>query len=378
MDYSTFDVVQQGVLRWSKSKIYGDDKDSFTSFPSENYFGMSGNFGRINGLYFSSARMYVLLEKFIGYIPIRERSVVNGSSGGLVIGETGEFERLEDASKAIGCSHRFGVIPVKDGILWFDKVNNAFYQIIGDKFGICQQLTSYYRKLGIVDWKEYDWWLSNAGIIGGFEKDTGLAYISIKDPDFYTTKGNPDRSEGQPDSIQVWNPGPSATICYYPDEDYVNGLISIRPTGYLQFGGKLFTAADNVLYVHNLPTSKQGEFYGTVYGSKLSFILSDANHLDKVWDHWVMLGNQIPPTRMTYTTEDATIMEEIATGMRITNRYIDYQGGRYYGSMPVEGKPNEGRRLYGDTILIEIEFDNSLNVKAFVKEFLFEYREVMK
>jgi hypothetical protein len=71
-------------------------------------------------------------------------------------------------------------------------------------------------------------------------------------------------------------------------------------------------------------------------------------------------------------------MEEIATGMRITNRYIDYQGGRYYGSMPVEGKPNEGRRLYGDTILIEIEFDNSLNVKAFVKEFLFEYREVMK
>lgn len=113
--------------RWAGPKTLGEGTDSFRIFPQNQFRDLDGNKGQINNVRNRDGKVFFWQDHAIGYLPMLERQVINGSIGDATqLGVSGVIDRFDNFNTYFGNQHKFGLIETEYGFAWFDFRRRAF------------------------------------------------------------------------------------------------------------------------------------------------------------------------------------------------------------------------------------------------------------
>ncbi len=114
-------------VRWAGAKTLGETIDSFRTFPQDQFRDLDGNKGQINNVRNRDGKVFFWQDHSIGYLPILERQIINGSIGEATqLGVSGVIDRFDNFNTYFGNQHKFGLIETEYGFAWFDFRRRAF------------------------------------------------------------------------------------------------------------------------------------------------------------------------------------------------------------------------------------------------------------
>lgn len=187
-------------IRFAGEKFPGELKNSFRDFATLDYKDTDGQGGEINNLRTKDGRSIVWQNKIISTVPILERQLLGGASGGeTTIGTGGVVDRFDPLNSYFGNQHQHGLTETEFGFVWFDMrrkavvaldmssgiaeiskvegLNNFFNEIIVDNIGSTIQPTP----LNSTTFSETsDRPLMGVGITGVYDPKLKMTYLTFK------------------------------------------------------------------------------------------------------------------------------------------------------------------------------------------------------
>jgi hypothetical protein len=114
-------------VRFAGQKFPGETTDSFRIFNINDYKDTDGQGGEINNLKTKDGRTVVWQNKIINTVPLLERQLMPGTTGGaLNIGTGGVVDRFDPINSYFGNQHQWGLTETEYGFAWFDMRRKAF------------------------------------------------------------------------------------------------------------------------------------------------------------------------------------------------------------------------------------------------------------
>lgn len=201
--FSYRQIEDEGVVNFpnqiiiSKTKILGEDVDSWTNITLASAFDLDGDKGKLNAIRKINNDLYCFQDSGISRLLYNSRVQVNTSDGvPIEIANSAKLQDKQYLSDSIGCQNKWAIKSTPQGIYFVDTYNGELYKI-NDK-GITpisqNKLKNYFTKLSSNIWSpslwnyntvedfvdsiklEYDSTTSDLYIIS---KDTALAYNEL-------------------------------------------------------------------------------------------------------------------------------------------------------------------------------------------------------
>ena len=181
----------------SKTKVLGEDIDSWTNITLASVFDLDGDKGKLNAIRKINNDLYCFQDSSISRLLYNSRVQVNTSDGiPIEIANSSKLQDKQYLSDSIGCQNKWAIKSTPSGIYFVDTYNSELYRI-NDK-GITpisqNKFKNYFTKLSSNVWSpslwdynnteefvdsiklEYDSTTSDLYIIN---KDTALAYNEL-------------------------------------------------------------------------------------------------------------------------------------------------------------------------------------------------------
>jgi hypothetical protein len=200
----------------SNKKINGELTDNWTIFKLDNFIDVDSTYGKLNILENYNNTLYFWQDKGFGALSVNTRSLISdNSTSQLVLGTGGVLDRYDYIDNSMGSISQFGLITGKDGLYWYDTLNNVFCKYKGsvESLSKIKGIQSYLNNfgdqsticIGVPDNKytECIFTLINGNnqkvtfayneIIGAFTSTYSYlptVYLSSYDQHYYTTKDN--------------------------------------------------------------------------------------------------------------------------------------------------------------------------------------------
>ena len=238
----------------SDKKINGENSDSWTKFRVNNFIDVDSKYGGINSLLLYNTYLLYWQDKAFGMLSVNQRSLLQDNNPGvLTLGTGGILDRFDYISTDVGNMSQFGIMQGKDGVYWFDTLNNTFYKYNGQ--------TNPLSKL-----KGIQSYLNNFS-------DKSTLCIGAYDNKFNEV------------IFTLTNSVPTQfTISYNEMIDAFISIYSFNPSIYIQAYDNTFSTSEdnNTLYLHN--NGDKATFYETIYKSNIRFVVNDNYSTTKVFD----------------------------------------------------------------------------------------------
>lgn len=201
--FSYRQIEDEGVVNFpnqitiSKTKVLGEDVDSWTNITLASIFDLDGDKGKLNAIRKINNDLYCFQDSGISRLLYNSRVQVNTSDGvPIEIANSSKLQDKQYLSDSIGCQNKWAIKSTPQGIYFVDTYNGELYKI-NDK-GITpisqNKFKNYFTKLSSNVWSpslwnydntekfvdsiklEYDSTTSDLYIIN---KDTALAYNEL-------------------------------------------------------------------------------------------------------------------------------------------------------------------------------------------------------
>lgn len=196
-------IEDEGVVNFpnqitiSKTKVLGEDVDSWTNITLASVFDLDGDKGKLNAIRKINNDLYCFQDSGISRLLYNSRVQINTSDGvPIEIANSAKLQDKQYLSDSIGCQNKWAIKSTPQGIYFVDTYNGELYKI-NDK-GITpisqNKFKNYFTKLSSNIWSpslwnyntaedfvdsiklEYDSTTSDLYIIN---KDTALAYNEL-------------------------------------------------------------------------------------------------------------------------------------------------------------------------------------------------------
>ena len=110
-------------IAYSKTKVSGEIKDSFKSFPMFNFHDVEGSYGAINRIFNYQDEIYVLQDNAFCKLLVNPRTLIQTETGTEIYTGTGDtIENHQYITTKYGSRHRFSVV-FSDTSVYFVDVN---------------------------------------------------------------------------------------------------------------------------------------------------------------------------------------------------------------------------------------------------------------
>ena len=234
----------------SKTKIPGENIDSWTDFLVNENMDLDGKYGPINAVVNSKDEVYVLQDSAVAKIAINPRIQTSGSDGvSIELGTGGILHDYEYKTTKSGCLNKWGVISSGNGFYYVDILNKAIVQYKGGIDGISDKEGFHYEFTNTFDYTDLsqDNPVISKGISTGYNSLTNDVYFSF-------------HQSNNPFTIS-YNEATSSFISYY---DYI-------PAWYINKGAKMISTdpTNQALWEHF--KGKKNHFYGQHFPSSITF-----------------------------------------------------------------------------------------------------------
>lgn len=196
-------IEDEGVVNFpnqiiiSKTKVLGEDVDSWTNVTLASVFDLDGDKGKLNAIRKINNDLYCFQDSGVSRLLYNSRVQVNTSDGvPIEIANSAKLQDKQYLSDSIGCQNKWAIKSTPSGIYFIDTYNGELYRI-NDK-GITpisqNKLKNYFTKLSSNIWSPSLWNYENSSnFINSIKleydsttydlyivsKDTALAYNEL-------------------------------------------------------------------------------------------------------------------------------------------------------------------------------------------------------
>lgn len=173
----------------SKTKVLGEDVDSWTNITLASVFNLDGDKGKLNAIRKINNDLYCFQDSGVSRLLYNSRVQVNTSDGvPIEIANSAKLQDKQYLSDSIGCQNKWAIKSTPQGIYFVDTYNGELYRI-NDK-GITpisqNKFKNYFTKLRPNVWSPSLWNYNNAedfvdSIKLEYDSTTSDLYIINKD-----------------------------------------------------------------------------------------------------------------------------------------------------------------------------------------------------
>lgn len=168
----------------SKTKVLGEDIDSWTNITLASVFDLDGDKGKLNAIRKLNNDLYCFQDSGVSRLLYNSRVQVNTSDGvPIEIANSAKLQDKQYLSDSIGCQNKWAIKSTPSGIYFVDIYNSELYKI--DTNGISSisqnKFKNYFTKLNSNIWSPYLWANDIDAIKLEYDSTTYDLYITSKD-----------------------------------------------------------------------------------------------------------------------------------------------------------------------------------------------------
>lgn len=168
----------------SKTKVLGEDIDSWTNITLASVFDLDGDKGKLNAIRKINNDLYCFQDNGISRLLYNSRVQVNTSDGvPIEIANSAKLQDKQYLSDSIGCQNKWAIKSTFSGIYFIDNYNGGLYKLTSNGIESISnnKMKNYFSSLPIGEWSpnnitakiDYDDITKDLYII---TKDSSLAY----------------------------------------------------------------------------------------------------------------------------------------------------------------------------------------------------------
>ena len=168
----------------SKTKVLGEDIDSWTNITLASVFDLDGDKGKLNAIRKINNDLYCFQDSGISRLLYNSRVQVNTSDGvPIEIANSSKLQDKQYLSDSIGCQNKWAIKSTSSGIYFIDNYNGGLYKLTSNGIESISnnKMKNYFSSLPIGEWSpnnitakiDYDDITKDLYII---TKDSSLAY----------------------------------------------------------------------------------------------------------------------------------------------------------------------------------------------------------
>lgn len=168
----------------SKTKVLGEDIDSWTNITLASVFDLDGDKGKLNAIRKINNDLYCFQDNGISRLLYNSRVLVNTSDGvPIEIANSAKLQDKQYLSDSIGCQNKWAIKSTSSGIYFIDNYNGGLYKLTSNGIESISnnKMKNYFSSLPIGEWSpnnitakiDYDDITKDLYII---TKDSSLAY----------------------------------------------------------------------------------------------------------------------------------------------------------------------------------------------------------
>ena len=183
-------IEDEGVINFpnqitiSKTKVLGEDIDSWTNITLASVFDLDGDKGKLNAIRKINNDLYCFQDNGISRLLYNSRVQVNTSDGvPIEIANSAKLQDKQYLSDSIGCQNKWAIKSTSSGIYFIDNYNGGLYKLTSNGIESISnnKMKNYFSSLPIGEWSpnnitakiDYDDITKDLYII---TKDSSLAY----------------------------------------------------------------------------------------------------------------------------------------------------------------------------------------------------------
>lgn len=183
-------IEDEGVINFpnqitiSKTKVLGEDVDSWTNVTLASVFDLDGDKGKLNAIRKINNDLYCFQDNGISRLLYNSRVQVNTSDGvPIEIVNSAKLQDKQYLSDSIGCQNKWAIKSTSSGIYFIDNYNGGLYKLTSNGIESISnnKMKNYFSSLPIGEWSpnnitakiDYDDITKDLYII---TKDSSLAY----------------------------------------------------------------------------------------------------------------------------------------------------------------------------------------------------------
>lgn len=171
-------------ITMSKTKVLGEDIDSWTNITLASVFDLDGDKGKLNAIRKINNDLYCFQDNGISRLLYNSRVQVNTSDGvPIEIANSAKLQDKQYLSDSIGCQNKWAIKSTSSGIYFIDNYNGGLYKLTSNGIESISnnKMKNYFSSLPIGEWSpnnitakiDYDDITKDLYII---TKDSSLAY----------------------------------------------------------------------------------------------------------------------------------------------------------------------------------------------------------
>lgn len=168
----------------SKTKVLGEDIDSWTNITLASVFDLDGDKGKLNAIRKINNDLYCFQDNGISRLLYNSRVQINTSDGvPIEIANSAKLQDKQYLSDSIGCQNKWAIKSISSGIYFIDNYNGGLYKLTSNGIESISnnKMKNYFSSLPIGEWSpnnitakiDYDDITKDLYII---TKDSSLAY----------------------------------------------------------------------------------------------------------------------------------------------------------------------------------------------------------
>ena len=239
-----------GRIMASKTKLPGENIDSWTDFLVNEIIDLDGKYGPINAVVNSNDEIFTLQDNAIAKISINPRAQVIGEDGiALELGSGGILYDYNYVTTKSGCLNKWGAIATQNGFYYIDALNKAIVKFQGGIQGISDQEGFHYEFTNTFDYAslKIDNAVLGTGVSVGYNPVNNDVYFS-----FLQSTGS---------FTIAYNEATGSFTSYY---DYI-------PAFYINKGARMITTNPITNQIWEHFRGNRNGFYGQTFESSIEF-----------------------------------------------------------------------------------------------------------
>lgn len=306
---------------WSKTKIFGEETDSWTNLPMTSIFDLDGDRGEIVSIQKFNNELYCFQPDGLCRILYNSRSqMVTADSGNqsipVELANTGKVEGKVYVTTGIGCSDRASIITTPTGIYFLDKDRNSLF-LWGP-----EGLTDLTDKLSFRSWVDQ------------------IDFSKSWDPIIY--KGMRAFYDDTNGDVYFVTNSPDSTVCYSELLGNFSSFYDYEETQEMfSINGKFYSIKDRNMWSQG--TGEYNSFFGSKKPYSVEVICNMDEPVDKIFNtiEWraTIKKDGLDSTKTFSNVRVITDGEYQDTGnVRIKNAVNKPQGGMLNGDVSLRRK----------------------------------------
>lgn len=178
-------IEDEGVINFpnqitiSKTKVLGEDIDSWTNITLANVFDLDGDKGKLNAIRKINNDLYCFQDNGVSRLLYNSRVQVNTSDGvPIEIANSAKLQDKQYLSDSIGCQNKWAIKSTSSGIYFIDNYSGDLYKLTSNGIESISnnKMKNYFSSLPIGEWSP-----NNITVKMDYDDITKDLYIITKD-----------------------------------------------------------------------------------------------------------------------------------------------------------------------------------------------------